>query len=423
MRPVRQRRQYRVRACAGGAHRLSLVVDCDRHPDRIPGQRTNVRICPAAGPHTTAWKLSTCGPVPESETPAGQFASCTAVSTNPTASPRLLTVPTVPLFPPSSGRGTSAPRSHRYGRHFLPVPYAQKFSLFGSCAGASACTVACPRLFAPKTPLFRPGVPIFIRNGPLQNIACCVPSLSDARPVISLASFSPVAWLKLPPGRVPRSTTCTWATSVPLRILPDRGGCRKRQKLSHVITLQPEKAQTASKRGIIALMPASRGGIMLPLTPSENDVSVLLHAWSAGDATALDKLTPIVYDELRRVASRYMKRERNGHSLQTTALVNEAYLRLVDIRRMQWQNRAHFFAVSAQLMRRILVDYARRHNLKRGGGLMQVSLHDADLIDRGRGLDLVMLDSAMNSLAEIDPAKGAHCGDALLRRAERGRNR
>jgi RNA polymerase sigma-70 factor (ECF subfamily) len=152
-------------------------------------------------------------------------------------------------------------------------------------------------------------------------------------------------------------------------------------------------------------MPASAGGIMLPLTPLKNDVSVLLHAWSAGDATALDKLTPIVYDELRRLAGRYMKRERDGHSLQTTALVNEAYLRLVDIRRMQWQNRAHFFAVSAQLMRRILVDYARRHNLKRGGGLMQVSLHDADLIDHGRDLDLVMLDGAMNSLAEIDPRK------------------
>lgn len=134
-------------------------------------------------------------------------------------------------------------------------------------------------------------------------------------------------------------------------------------------------------------------------------MSALLHAWSGGDATALDRLTPIVYDELRRVASRYMKRERDGHSLQTTALVNEAYLRLVDIRRMQWQNRAHFFAVSAQLMRRILVDYARRHNLKRGGGLMQVSLHDAHLVDPGRGLDLVMLDSAMNSLAEIDSRK------------------
>jgi RNA polymerase sigma-70 factor (ECF subfamily) len=134
-------------------------------------------------------------------------------------------------------------------------------------------------------------------------------------------------------------------------------------------------------------------------------VSALLHAWSSGDATALDKLTPMVYDELRRVARRHMRRERDGHSLQTTALVNEAYIRLFDIRRMEWQNRAHFFAVSAQLMRRILVDYARRHNLKRGSGFMQVSLHDADLIDPGRDVDLIMLDGAMNSLAEIDPRK------------------
>jgi RNA polymerase sigma factor (TIGR02999 family) len=134
-------------------------------------------------------------------------------------------------------------------------------------------------------------------------------------------------------------------------------------------------------------------------------VSTLLQAWSAGDTTALDKLTPIVYSELRRLASRYMKGERDGHSLQTTALVNEAYLRLVDIRQMQWQNRAHFFAVSAQLMRRILVDYARRHNLKRGGGLLQVSLHDDALVDPGRDLDLVMLDTALTALAVFDPSK------------------
>ena len=97
-----------------------------------------------------------------------------------------------------------------------------------------------------------------------------------------------------------------------------------------------------------------------------DDVSQLLRAWSDGDQRALDELTPIVYDELRRLAHRYMRRERPGHSLQTTALVNEAYIRLVDYKRMQWQNRAHFFAVSAQLMRRILVEHARRHNLKRG---------------------------------------------------------
>src|SRR5450631_2224239 len=102
------------------------------------------------------------------------------------------------------------------------------------------------------------------------------------------------------------------------------------------------------------------------------DMSTLLRAWSGGDRSALDRLTPVVYDELRRLAGRYMKRERAGHSLQATALVNEAYLRLVDIRRVDWQNRAHFFAVSARLMRRVLVDHARRQNLKRGGDVLKV---------------------------------------------------
>ena len=100
--------------------------------------------------------------------------------------------------------------------------------------------------------------------------------------------------------------------------------------------------------------------------PAVGDISKLLRSWSDGDQGALEKLAPIVYDELRRLARRYMKHERPGHSLQATALVNEAYMRLVDYQRMQWQNRAHFFAVSSQLMRRILVEHARRHNLKRG---------------------------------------------------------
>jgi len=98
-----------------------------------------------------------------------------------------------------------------------------------------------------------------------------------------------------------------------------------------------------------------------PGEPDVDDVSTLLRAWSEGDRSALEKLTPIVYEELRRLARRYMQGERAGHSLQATALVNEAYTRLVDYKRMQWQNRAHFFAVSAQLMRRILVEHARRH--------------------------------------------------------------
>src|SRR6187549_1133174 len=116
----------------------------------------------------------------------------------------------------------------------------------------------------------------------------------------------------------------------------------------------------------------------LPLKASsaDTDVSALLRAWSDGDQDALQALTPIVYEELRLLARRYLRRERTGHSLQPTALVNEAYMRLADYTRMQWQDRAHFFAVSAQVMRRILVDHARRHNLKRGRGVLRVPLED-----------------------------------------------
>ncbi len=135
------------------------------------------------------------------------------------------------------------------------------------------------------------------------------------------------------------------------------------------------------------------------------DVSTLLRAWSGGDPGALERLTPIVYDELRRLARRHMKGERPGHSLQTTALVNEAYMRLVDYKRMEWQNRAHFFAVSSQLMRRILVEQARRHNLKRGGGVLHVSLEEAAVVGGARGADLVALDDAMNALARLDARK------------------
>ena len=138
---------------------------------------------------------------------------------------------------------------------------------------------------------------------------------------------------------------------------------------------------------------------------TSGEISGLLQRWSGGDHSALDKLTPIVYDELRRLARRYMKHERPGHSLQATALVNEAYTRLVDYKRMQWQNRAHFFAVSAQLMRRILVEHARRHNLKRGGGLPHASLEEAAVVGLDRSADLVALDDAMNALARLDPRK------------------
>ncbi len=135
------------------------------------------------------------------------------------------------------------------------------------------------------------------------------------------------------------------------------------------------------------------------------EVSGLLRAWSEGDRAALDRLTPIVYDELRRLARRYMRGERTGHSLQTTALVNEAYMRLVDYKSMQWQNRALFFAVSAQLMRRILVEHARRHNLKRGGGVQHVSFEDTAEVSGDRAADLGALDDALDALARIDPRK------------------
>src|ERR1700691_6616734 len=119
----------------------------------------------------------------------------------------------------------------------------------------------------------------------------------------------------------------------------------------------------------------------------------------------VETIIPYRGRELRRVAHRHMMRERPGHSLQTTALVNEAYMRLVDYERMQWQNRAHFFAVSAQLMRRILVEHARRHNLKRGGGVQHLFLEEASLVGGDQDADLVALDDAMNGLARIDPRK------------------
>ena len=138
---------------------------------------------------------------------------------------------------------------------------------------------------------------------------------------------------------------------------------------------------------------------------TSGDVSEILRAWTDGDSQALDRLTPVVYDELRRLARRYMRRERPGHSLQSAALVNEAYLRLVDYKRMRWQNRAHFFAVSSQLMRRILVDHARRRNQKRGAGVVHVSLDDAAIVGGETPVDFVALDEAMTVLQRVDPRK------------------
>lgn len=136
------------------------------------------------------------------------------------------------------------------------------------------------------------------------------------------------------------------------------------------------------------------------------DLTQLLVAWSDGDPGALDKLIPLVHDELHRLAHRYMSGERTGHTLETTALVNEAYIRLIDSSRVQWQNRAHFFAVSAQLMRRILVDYARSHrSMKRGGGLPPVPLDNGLALSPDRDPDLVALDEALSRLAALDERK------------------
>ena len=139
------------------------------------------------------------------------------------------------------------------------------------------------------------------------------------------------------------------------------------------------------------------------MTQTSETVTGLLLAWRAGDQAALEKLTPLVYAELHRLARRYMRRENAGHTLQTSALVNEAYLRLVDAHRVRWQNRSHFFAVSAQIMRRILVDFARaRQNLKRGAGARQVSLDEGLAVSPERGADLLALDEALAKLGALN---------------------
>ena len=134
-----------------------------------------------------------------------------------------------------------------------------------------------------------------------------------------------------------------------------------------------------------------------------HEVTQLLRAWREGDERALEKLMPLVYEELHRLARRYMAGERPGHTLQTSALVNEAYLRLVDVKNVNWQDRAHFFGVSAQLMRRILVDFARsRRSLKRGGEILTVSLEEGSIASLDKGADVVALDDALKTLAAMD---------------------
>jgi len=137
-----------------------------------------------------------------------------------------------------------------------------------------------------------------------------------------------------------------------------------------------------------------------------HEVTRLLQAWSEGDEGALQDLMPLVYSELHRLARRYMAGERSGHTLQTSALVNEAYLRLVDVKKVNWQNRAHFFGIAAQLMRRILVDFARsRRSLKRGGDAPTISLEEGLIVTSARGADVVALDDALRTLAAMDPRR------------------
>jgi RNA polymerase sigma factor (TIGR02999 family) len=137
--------------------------------------------------------------------------------------------------------------------------------------------------------------------------------------------------------------------------------------------------------------------------PARSDATKLLLAWSNGDESAFDKLVPLVYQELRVLAKRYMRHERADHTLQATALVNEAYVRLIDVNRIQWKNRAHFLAVASQTMRRILVEFARRRRRqKRGGDVMRVTLGDAKEVAQEKGVDLIALSDALSALATFD---------------------
>jgi RNA polymerase sigma factor (TIGR02999 family) len=137
-----------------------------------------------------------------------------------------------------------------------------------------------------------------------------------------------------------------------------------------------------------------------------DEITQLLANWSLGDKEALERLVPLVYPELRRMARQQMAREDSNHTLQTSALINEAYLKLVDRRNVKWQNRAHFFAVAAQVMRHVLIDHARRHlYTKRGGGAQHLPLDDAEIVSDQRAADLVALDDALSNLVKLDPRR------------------
>jgi RNA polymerase sigma-70 factor, ECF subfamily len=158
------------------------------------------------------------------------------------------------------------------------------------------------------------------------------------------------------------------------------------------------------------IIPALRNPFIPPgvttMTPAPPEVTQLLVAWGEGDRSALDKLMPLVYDQLHRLAHRYMAQERPEHTLQTSALVNEVYVGLIDQRNVHWQNRAHFFGIAATLMRRILVGYARRRKrVKRGGGAFQICLDEAGFLSPERAADMVALDEALENLASVDQRK------------------
>ncbi len=147
--------------------------------------------------------------------------------------------------------------------------------------------------------------------------------------------------------------------------------------------------------------------MVVPMAQSPQEVTQLLIAWGNGDEGAAESLMPLVHRELRRLAHQYMRRERAGHTLQTSALVNEAYLRLVDVKDgVQWRDRAHFFGLAAHVMRRVLVDYARQqHSAKRGGGARPLPLDEALVVSDERAADVVALDEALKELARVDPRK------------------
>jgi RNA polymerase sigma factor (TIGR02999 family) len=151
-----------------------------------------------------------------------------------------------------------------------------------------------------------------------------------------------------------------------------------------------------------------QGNTDAPSHTDSRNPTELLRAWARGETDAFDRLVPLVHAELHRLARRYMARERPGHSLQATALVNEAYLRLIELKEIRWQDRAHFFAMAARIMRRILVDFARaRRNEKRGGGVPKVSFDEALLVSKDAGTDLVALDDAMRALEAVHPRKSS----------------